>query len=395
MAEAEPLRIGIDVSRASRENHGIPIYTRSVLAELGKLDTTDQFVLLSYPDSPVAHGFGLQDPELAAIPYSGRYIPWVRVFQEQVLYPAAQQRLNLDVMWHPQNHGQFWTPVGYVCTLHDVLPYSRPDLAQDLDTRREQALYWSRVQSAAHADMIITVSEFSRKEIIRLLGVDPSRVVAVQNGIDHTTFRVLRSEVDRARLQTQYGLPERYVLTVGSYGPHKDLATMIRAFKTSDLMRLGYNLVMVGPKDEIVYTSDHEGLEEMVRDEGLEGRVLMLPPVPVTDLVGMYNGASMFCITSQFEGFGLTPLEAMACGVPVISSDSSSLPEVCGNAALYAHVGDYLGFAERMNLLATDIELARRMTSLGLMQAAKYDWATTAQKTLDILQRVGRTNRRS
>jgi glycosyltransferase involved in cell wall biosynthesis len=309
--------------------------------------------------------------------------------QEQVLYPISQKNNRLNVVWHPQNHGQFLTPVGYVCTLHDVLPYSRPDLAQDLSTLQEKALYWSRVKSASFADRVITVSEFSRREIIKHLDIDPKRVVAIHNGIDHNLFKEDKDEAKRLELQSRLNIHYRYMLTVGSYAPHKNLDVLLDAYQASELPKMGIGLVMVGPKDEIVYTSDHQTLETKVIQQGMDDMVKMLPPVSVNDLVTLYNNAELFCITSHFEGFGFPPLEAMSCGTPVVSSNSSSLPEVCGVAALYADPTDSRQFAENFNHLVSTPVIKEKMIALGRIQSQKFNWNTTASKTLETLVDVG------
>lgn len=388
MIENKRFRIGIDVSRASREFHGIPISTRHILREFGNMEVEHNFILLHYPDDKPEDKFGIANADLEPMPYSGRYVPLLRIIQEQVFYPLGQCQLKLNVIWHPQNHGQFLTPVGYVCSLHDVLPLSEPELAQDLDSLEAKALYWSRAKSAANADIIITVSEFSRREIIRYLGVNPNKVVAINNGIDHKIFRPSKEKVGRQRIIAKYSLPERYVLTVGGYAPHKNLYTLIDAFRKSNLVREGYGLVMVGPKDEIVYTSEHGSIEDHVRQQGLENKVVMLSPVPIDDLVSLYNNAAIFAITSKYEGFGFPPLEAMACHVPVVASNAASIPEVCGGAALYADPNDSARFAIHFNRLVEDTVLRRRLIEEGDKQAAKFDWQITAKKTLAVLVKI-------
>lgn len=379
------IKIGIDVSRASRECHGIPIYTRNILREFGSIGTNSKFVLLHYPDSKPNTNFGIENAQLETIPYSGKYVPWLRILQEQIIYPIGQVKLNLDVIWHPQNHGQFFTPVGYVCTLHDVLPISRPDLSQDLDSFEFEMLYQSRARTASRAGMIITVSEFSRAEIIKHLHVNRDKITVIHNGIDHSTFHPIKSESEHRRLKTTYKLPDSYLLTVGSYAPHKNLRVLLEAYVESDLPKSDLGLVMVGPKDEVVYTSEYEQIENYVRELGVSNKVILLPAVPIRDLVCLYNNATMFAIASEYEGFGFPPLEAMACGVPVIASNSSSLPEICGKAALYANPKDPGGFVYHFNDLLRRTGLTQLMTNLGLQQASKFDWKTTAEETLKVL----------
>lgn len=384
---AEELTIGVDVSRAYREFRGIPIYTRNILAEFGQIASQHQFILLHYPERAPETTYGIEGAEAVALPYSGKYVPWFRIVQEQFLYPRFQNKLNLDVVWHPQNHGQWLTPVGFVCTLHDVLPIARPDMMDDLGvmTPDERALNWSRIHSVKGASRVITISEYSRGQILAHLGLPADKVVTIHNGIDHTVFRPNIPEAEKQRVLRQYQLPENYVLTVGAYAPHKNLLTLLKAYHQSELPRMGIGLVMVGPKDQDVYTSDTDGLNTFVQANGLGGLVRMLDPIPLVDLAPLYAGAQMFVITSMYEGFGFPPLEAMASGVPVVSSDVTSLPEVCGDAALYSDPYNVDAFAAHMHLLATDPDAYERHRQRGIQQAKKFTWRKAAERTLQTL----------
>jgi len=385
------VNIGVDVSRASREFRGIPIYTKSILREFGQMDLERvNFTLTHYPEDSPDTDFGLTSPRFRKIPYSGEYVPWVRIIQEQVLYPIFQKNERMDVFWHPQNHAQFLTPVGYVLTLHDVLPLSRRSLSQDLDSADVKALYNSRVKTAKMADKVITVSEFSKQEIVEHVGVAPHNIEVIYNGIDHKTFRPNLSEQNTARIKQKYNLPSEYVLSVGSYSPHKNLGTLLTAYSGSELPSKGVGLVMVGPKNDEVYTSDSLSLEAQASAYGCSDIVKMLSPVPIDDLVAIYNGAKVFAIASSYEGFGFPPLEAMACGIPVISSNAASLLEICGNAALYADPNESEDFSEKMNYLLDNETAMKKMTKAGLRQSARFSWETTAKKTMDVLLGIAR-----
>jgi len=383
--------IGIDVSRATRQFRGIPIYTRNILQEFGQMDLEGvNFILTHYPEDLPETDFGIPSARFEVIPYSGEYLPWARIVQEQVLYPIFQKRVGLDVFWHPQNHAQFLTPVGYVLTLHDVLSLSQRNLSQDLDSIDVRALYHSRVKTAKMADRVITVSEFSKQEIVDHIGVPHHNIKVIYNGIDHKTFKPNVSKEDVARVRNKYGLPSQYILTVGSYSPHKNLDTLLAAYIQSKLSSEGVGLIMVGPKDDQIYTSDSLLLEAQIETSGCSDRVKMLSSVPIEDLVAIYNGAKIFVIASRYEGFGFPPLEAMACGVPVISSNAASLPEVCGDAVLYADPNESADFSEKLNYLLTNEDVIGKMIKAGLGQSAKFSWERTAKETLNVLVNAAR-----
>lgn len=388
---SKELNIGIDVSRATRQFRGIPIYARSILQEFGQMDLEGvNFILTHYPEDLPETDFGIPSARFEAIPYSGEYVPWARIVQEQVLYPIFQKRVGLDVFWHPQNHAQFLTPVGYVLTLHDVLPLSQRNLSQDLDSIDVRALYCSRIKTARKADKIITVSEFSKQEIVDYVGVSPNNIEVIYNGIDHKTFRPNVPTREVIRVRGKYDLPSRYILTVGSYSPHKNLDTLLVGYLKSELPLKGVGLVMVGPKDDQVYTSDSLSLEAQIDISGYSDRVKTLSPVPVEDLVAIYKGAEIFVIASRYEGFGFPPLEAMACGVPVVSSNATSLPEVCGDAVLYADPNESVDFTEKLNYLLSNEKVKDKIIKAGREQSAKFSWEETAKKTMDVLIKSAR-----
>jgi len=145
---------------------------------------------------------------------------------------------------------------------------------------------------------------------------------------------------------------------------------------------------MVGPNDATGYRIGYELVQEQVRSLGIEDKVRMLPSVPIDDLVAIYNGASIFSTASLHEGFGFTPLEAMACEVPVVVPNTSAFPEVCGDAALYADPLNSTEFAQQFNTLIDDEDLQKRLIDRGRMQVRKFNWRATAEKTLEILEKV-------
>jgi len=394
MISESEVKIGINIGKVIREGRGITVYTRNILDQFGNLDYDYRFVLLHYPKRVPEDKFGIDKAELVPLPYSENWNPWATILGEQLLNPWQQRELGLDVVWHPHNRCQFIVPVGYVSTLHDILPLSCPELAsQYLNSLGKRLLYLTRTFSARRANMIITGSEFSRQEITRHLGVNPEKVITIHYGVDRQVFKPNKSEEDRERIRKTYLLPSSYILTTGSYAPHKNLPFLVDAYNQSNLPKENVELVMVGPNDTLGYRIGYHQTEEHVKQLGLAEKVKLLPTVPINDLVALYSNAKFFVITSLHEGFGLTPLEAMACEVPVVASNVSALPEVCGSAALYADPHDPSGYVGHFNTLIEDENLRQRLIENGQTQVRKYDWQTTARKTLDILRSVALARR--
>lgn len=395
MYKETEFKIGINVGKTSREDRGITKYTLSILSEFNNLASDDtRFVLLHYPNSKPENNLGLKNSQSVSLPYSDRHSSIITIINEQLINPLHQKALNLDVVWHPHNKCQIFTPTGYVSTIHDVLPIAEPRLSGNyLNKRGKMMLYQSRTLTASRADIVITASEFSRSEIIKHLNIDPNKVVKVYSGIDKNIFKPTHKTQEKIRIKNQYSLPEKYLLSTGSYAPHKNLKTLVDAYNQSCLPNKNIGLVIVGPNDASGYKLGHYELKEYVDKLGLTSKIRLLSSVPLKDLVLIYGSAHMFATTSLYEGFGFTPLEAMACGIPVIASNTTSIPEVCGNAALYADPRDPTTFTEQLNFLINNYEASRALISRGINQVSKFDWQTTARKTLEILKSVAQSRR--
>lgn len=389
MFKDSEIRIGINIGKAGRDDRGITVYTRNILKEFGQIEGDYHFVLLHYPGNIPQDKFGIENATIEKLPFSDKHGSLRTMFGEQVLNPIQQRQLGLDVVWHPHNRGQFIVPVGYVCTMHDILPITNPELAnQYLNTPEKKILYSSRTYSANNADIIITGSEFSKGEIARHLGSNLDKVVPIYYGIDREVFRPDKSRSNLERIRKTYSLPDQYLLTTGSYAPHKNHKTLVDAYNQSRLPEEGVGLVMVGPSDATGYRIGYELTKEYIRNLDIADKVRMLPSVTVEDLVGIYNGATIFATASLHEGFGFTPLEAMACEVPVVVSDTSAFPEVCGSAALYADPTNPSEFADQFNKLVVDTDLWSQLVVRGRLQVNKFNWQATARKTLEVMEAV-------
>lgn len=385
MKEKE-IKIGINIGKAGKKDRGISVYTRNLLREMESLNHGHKFVLMHYPEGAPDEELAKGGVDLQPLPYSESHSPFRTVINEQILGPLHQSRLGLDVVWHPHNRSQLISPCAYVCTIHDVLPLARPDLAEGyLNTPGKNLLFLSRILTTRSADMIITVSAFSRREIISRLKVHPDKVIAIHSGINRDTFHPDTTQENWGRVKQAYSLPERYVLTTGSYAPHKNLTTIVDAFAQSLLPANNVGLVMVGPNDATGYRIGYQQVESQVSDLGLPNKVRLLPSVSEADLVTIYSHAEFFTIGSLYEGFGFTALEAMACKAPVIASSLAALPEVCGSAALYADPTKADSFTQQFNRLCADADLRRDLIMRGLKQVQKFNWEKCATETLSVL----------
>jgi glycosyltransferase involved in cell wall biosynthesis len=266
-----------------------------------------------------------------------------------------------------------------VVTVHDLALLRYPHLGTAALSRFIRQM----TRSVTEAKRVIAVSDATRRDIIDLLGTPAEKIRVIHNGYDQR-FRPLPHTEARARVGERYGLSEPYILHVGTLEPRKNLETLISAYARLRRERyIPHGLVLVGDRgwkyDPIFQLVDQLGLRNAVRFTGA---------VPADDLPALYNAADLFVYPSLYEGFGLPPLEAMACGTPVVTSNVSSLPEVVGDAALLVDPHDEGALAEAMARVLSDVELRRHMRERGLERARHFSWERCARETLAVYEEV-------
>lgn len=234
---------------------------------------------------------------------------------------------------------------------------------------------------------IVTISKNSQKEIINFYKIDKSRIHIIYPGIDQSImFRWPKDQIEK--IKAKYGIFGNYILFVGNIEPRKNLKNLLLAYeKLDESMRKQYSLLLIGARGWL----DNE-IFEIIERLRINGNHIQQPYgyVEDRDLPALYSGASLFVYPSHYEGFGIPPLEAMACGVPVISSDNSSLPEAVGDAAIKVSANSVYKLASAIKELLVDEKKRQQLTGKGFAQVDKYSWDKEAQKLLNLFSEVGR-----
>lgn len=234
--------------------------------------------------------------------------------------------------------------------------------------------FWKKIKSA---DTIIVYSNFIKKSAVDLFNIPEERIRTIYHGFDRKTFRVY-SRDELSPVKEKYRLPENFILYAGSIEPRKNLVNLILAYLSLDgNIRSKYKLVLAG-------FSGWKNKEIMDLIRGEEPDVTYLGYIPDEDLARIYNLSSVFVFPSFYEGFGLPPLEAMACGCPVITSNTSSLPEVCGDAAYYIDPWSRESIAEAIHRIITDENLRKHLIERGTERSRLFSWEKSARELLDI-----------
>ncbi len=375
------MRIGID-ARLVRYRRGMGNLTFNLLQALASLPTAHEFVL--YLDRSPANGL-----VPGALANSARVIgPAPYPIWEQLALVRQVRRDRLDVLHCPNNTA----PVArlgstrLVLTIHDVI-YLLPSSEVPPPTSPYQRLghhyrRWSVPRAARHADRIVTDSEHSRKDLVRLLGLPDSRVEVVQTGPGPEFRRLPDMSGARQTLQ-RFGVHRPYALALAASDPRKNIKALIRGFAKLKVEGTPLQLVLAGsgPKDSAVWQAEASRLN-------IEHDVVTPGFVSPTELVYLYNLADFFVFPSLYEGFGLPVVEAMACGTPVIASNRSSIPEVAGGAALLAEPTEE-GLAAAMRVVVRDRQFRESLAQAGLARVAQYSWTRTAAEMLKIYEGTG------
>lgn len=365
-------RIGIDARLTYYTQGGIAQYTQHLIRALAALDTPHEVLILhSRKDQR----------NLAAAPNQRRVACWTPAHHRFERAALAVELLphRLDLLHSPDFIPPYGGRYRSVITVHDLAFLHYPGFL----TAESRRYYNGQIAAAVRrADHIIADSEATRSDVIELLGVPPGKVSTVLMAADER-FRPATPEAI-AQMRNRHGLPEDYSLFLGTFEPRKNLGGLLRA---TALLRADLPdappLVVAGRRGWL-----YEEAFALCSELGLDGFVIWLEDAPFEDFPALYSGAQVFCLPSFYEGFGLPPLEAMACGTPVVVSDRASLPEVVGDAGLLVDPDDPASIADGLRRVLTDPALAADLRRRGREQAARFSWRETARQTLAVYERT-------
>lgn len=371
------MKVGLITYGLDRPLNGLSRYATELLQALSRLTGEVELILLNAGRVPASSQVdGIRSIMLP----SCRLLPGLLTLGNAMTAIRARQ-LNLDVVHDPTGVTPFLFGAGgtrIVVTVHDVFAWSSPGMSTMLDAVIYR--YWLPC-ILRRADIVITDSQASRRDIVQFLGVANSRIRVIPLGLSKNYKPVAPTDVMSAR--ARFGLPQNYILFVGSIEKRKNVHGLLQAFAQVKKRNCGHALVIVGARR----LSDSAILEAL-SSLRIEKDVILTGYVPEEDLPALYAGADLFVFPSFYEGFGLPPLEAMACGTPVVTSNVSSLPEVVGDAALTVDPKDIESLAESMYRILADPGLALDLKEKGLRRAARFTWERVARETLNVYSSV-------
>lgn len=364
-------RIGVDMHTVDGKHQGIRTHVLELFSRAIELGEDFQFVFfLDDPEKLRAHApFRAANVEIARMPHQS---PPVRLLKQ---LPSLARRYQLDLL-----HTQLIAPPFSSCptaiTVHDTLFESHPQFFSKLFALRCKVLVR---RGARQSSLVCTVSDFSAAEIERYYGVPSEHIITTANGVNLSRFALSlgrSEEFDRLNLA-----PQSYLLTVGRLEPRKNHLALLNSF--ANLPQPRPKLVIVGQKD-----FGFEPIYETIRAKNLQDDVLILNSVTDELLPALYRNALAFVFPSWAEGFGMPLLEAMASGVPVITSSTTALAEVASGAALMINPADPDSITQAMQSVLSQPELRAKLVETGLDRARQYSWDSSAAKLLSSYRKL-------
>jgi glycosyltransferase involved in cell wall biosynthesis len=301
-----------------------------------------------------------------------------------VVWPRALPALPFDLFhFCSQTDAPAWLGADYVVSVLDLIPHRLPELySQGKSRARFQLGRFLERQSMKRARGLITISDYTRKDLRDLLGIADERIAVTHLGVSAELAPADESDV--AAFRRRHQLRPGYLLYVGGIDRRKNVGFLLEVVRVITAERPDTELVLAGRyRDD----PDFPGLVERIQRAGLERVVRLLGYVSEEELPALYSGAAVFLYPSLYEGFGLPPLEAMACGAPVVASDRTALPEVLGRAALLADPERVAEFAAAARAVLDHPERRRELAEAGREQARQFTWEATAAATLEAYRR--------
>lgn len=368
------MRIGIDAHCLGQGKTGNETYTYNLVKNLSLLES-DGMDYLVYVTSTGQNEGGFCSDSRFRTKRIRPENPYIRI---PISFAIESRAGNLDLL-----HAQYFLPYNLKCrtvlTVHDVLYERFPEFFTKIDCFRNRI---GIRQSCARADHVITVSESSKRDLMSFYGMSSDRITVTYHGADEC-YHAIDKEKAKERLR-KYGVHEDFILYVGTIQPRKNIPRLLSAFaQLKQEQKLPHKLVIVGPKawlsaDALRAFQDHPAKED----------IILTGYVPRNDLPYFYNAAAVFVYVSIAEGFGLPVLEAMACGVPTVTSFGSALEEIAGGAAVLVDPLDDVAIASGIQSILLDSDRAARLRALGLERSMQFSYRKMALQTQAIYRQL-------
>ena len=374
----KPLRIAIDARQlGSRKASGIGVITEELIKHLVVIDKFNQYTAITLKNarkSLPSEVSNLSNLVVSFLPQS---------IGEQLLYPLVLVREKYDLIHYTNFNSPIWLRgAKSIVTVHDLIPWLYPNSPRQRNWLYQRIYRYILKQSCSRASAIVVPSVGTKQDIIKHLKIDPDKINVIYEAVSQR-FKDEMSVNDSTQLLSKYNIKSPYLLYVGQWRQHKNLINLIKAFSLFFKQHDNYQLVIAGKRDPLA-----PEIIKTIKELNLEDDVIITGYVQDDDIADLYKLAKAFVFPSLYEGFGIPPLEAMASGVPVLSSNASVMPEILGDAALYFNPHDPQDIMRAMDKLVVSSELQATCISAGLKQVEKYSFHNMAKEILSLYEQI-------
>ncbi|NUM36247.1 MAG: glycosyltransferase family 4 protein [Candidatus Brocadiae bacterium] len=382
------MKIALETQHACRKkNAGVGKYTWNIIKNLLEMESPHEyemhlfdFMFLEKSHRKLLDSFGTQKRVWKVCPFL-HYGMIAR-------YPGLYNFCSYNSLFH--SHADVYHFFNFIipkkiagktiATIHDSCFFRYPEM---LSKTNYSIFKDNLLRSCRYTDLITTVSEYSKKEIVEFLQIPESKVCVIPAGVDRNIFYPKKDSHTKERIQKKYKIPGDFVLYLGTLEPRKNIPFLLKCFHAVIQKEKNLFLVLAGQKGW-----QYEKIEECLQHLGLQNRTIFPGYIQQEDIVSLYSSATIFLFPSLYEGFGIPPLEAMACGTPVIASNASSLPEILGDAAILVSPDNIQEMEFQIQRLLSDSSLRNQYSEKGLQQSKKFSWKESAKKLLRTYERI-------
>lgn len=372
------MRIAIDLTSIPSQLTGVGYYAKNLVSSLFEIDKANSYYVFIKRGRRVLPNINQANVFFIVVL---NYPPVIRLLWENFVLPLYLLFLKIDLLHSPHySTPLFGSWFKRVITFHDMTFFLFPQKHQ-----RVKSVYfqWAMKKSILLANAIISVSDSTTKDVLSVFKTNNTKIFTIHEAAANDFKHNINLRLDILK-NMALELPDNYILFVGTIEPRKNILGLIRAYLLFEpILKEKYKLVIVGKKGWY-----YEEVFSIVREKGINDRVLFAGYVPEEYLPLIYNRASLFVYPSFYEGFGLPVLEALTCGVPVITSNISSMPEIAGNAAILVNPNDIGAINRAMAKILNSPEISKRMKNDAVIQASKFSWEKSAQATLGVYEHV-------
>ncbi len=371
------MRIGIDARMyGASATTGLGAYLKYLTDELFSIDHENEYVLFMREPA-----YSIFQPPHARVSKVLVDIPWYS-WVEQYKLPFVLLKYKLDLVHFPHFNAAIFYPKKFVVTIHDITPKFFPGPRVKRSVMRKWGYETVFHQATRRAKKVITVSEYTKQNIIKHFGVAESKIMVTPLGVDTQLKRVTDQDILNG-LKRRLGVTKPVVLYVGVWRDHKNIPGLVAAFNQLKQQGNDIQLVLTGEPNQ-----NYPEISDAISQSPFRSDIITPGFVADTDLPALYSSAKVFVLPSFSEGFGLVALEAMACGTPVVAANTTSLPEVLGDAAAYVDPVNTQTLTEAITSILHDTHQYQMLQARGYQQAQHYRWRDTAKRTLDVYRLV-------